>query len=132
MRETIEHAREHLGQTMEEVAAKADLKGQVQAKTAHIKEHLHDTAADAAAQAREKAAHVAHTGQAAASQTKDHLTQTTAALAQKVQDRTPEPVRDAAVRTGRVARKPLPWAVAAAAVCVLALVVYQRRTGRQR
>ena len=46
MQEEIEQTREHLGQTVEELVAKGDVKARAQAKAAEVKVKAQDKAAD--------------------------------------------------------------------------------------
>jgi hypothetical protein len=46
LQEEIEQTREHLGQTVEELVAKADVKARAQAKAAEVKVKAQDKAAD--------------------------------------------------------------------------------------
>lgn len=107
LREQVEHTRDALGQTVEALAAKADVKAQAKVKTAAVKE-----------QAAEKTALVA-----------DQIREQTRHAAQLVKDTTPDPVLHkagqvaAAVRANRT-----PLLVAGAALVVLLLV----RRGRGR
>ncbi|MGW3045939.1 hypothetical protein ACWC9T_39400 [Kitasatospora sp. NPDC001159] len=132
LRESIEHARQRLGQSIEEITSKMKGTTQVQARAAQAKNRLHSTTAVATAHARDRATQATHSGQAAVSHAKEHLAHTAAAVAHTVQDKTPEPLREAAVRTGRVSRKSLTLALAGAAVCVLAVVVRRRRARTAR
>jgi hypothetical protein len=56
LREEIERTREHLGATVEQLAAKADVKGRAQAKAAELAGQVTRQARDAAGQARKQAA----------------------------------------------------------------------------
>jgi hypothetical protein len=52
----IEQTREHLGQTVEELAAKADMKTRAQAKVADVKARARTTAAEASGRIRQSQA----------------------------------------------------------------------------
>ncbi|MBP0450657.1 hypothetical protein J5Y04_14035 [Kitasatospora sp. RG8] len=129
LRESIQHARQRLGQSIEEITSKIEGETQVQVRAAQVKNRLHSTTAGATAHARDKATQATHSGQAAVSHAKEHLAHTAAAVAHTVQEKTPEPLREAAVRTGQVSRKSLTLVLvgAGAAACVLAVVVHRRR-----
>jgi chromosome segregation ATPase len=113
LRTEIEQTREHLGDTVDQLAAKADVKAQAQAKAADLTRRARDTAgqvrqqaADTASQASQRAAAAAATGQ------------------EQLQARTPEGVKQAAsagVAKARQYRTAL--AIAAGAVALSAVVV---------
>ncbi|MEJ8646150.1 DUF3618 domain-containing protein [Streptomyces sp. MS1.HAVA.3] len=107
LREQVEHTRDELGQTIEALAAKTDIKAQAKEKTAAVKE-----------QAAEKTALVA-----------DQIRVQTQHAAQLVKDTTPDPVLDRAGQVATVARanrKPL--LVAGVALLVLLMVRRSRRS----
>ncbi|MCX4808692.1 DUF3618 domain-containing protein [Streptomyces sp. NBC_01214] len=107
LREQIERTRDGLGQTIEALADKADIKAQAREKTAAMTEQAAATAGMVADQIRTKTLHAA----------------------QLVKDTTPEPVLDKAGRAASVVRanrKPL--LVAGAALIVLLLVRRGRRS----
>jgi hypothetical protein len=56
LREEIERTREHLGATVEQLAAKADVKGRARARAAELAGQVTRQARSTAAQAREQAA----------------------------------------------------------------------------
>ena len=58
LRQEIEHTRERLGETVDELAAKADIKARTQAKAAEATAQARDRAAKVTAQARDRAAEV--------------------------------------------------------------------------
>ena len=107
LREEIERTREHLGESVEALVAKADVKAQAQEKARQLTELLKSTAA----QGRERAA------TAAASISKS----------------TPEPVKEAASNAGAATRQnrgPLAAAASAAVVSGLAWLLIRRWRGR--
>ncbi|MFJ7280824.1 DUF3618 domain-containing protein [Kitasatospora sp. NPDC098663] len=128
--DTIKDARERLGHAVEELAAKFDVRGQVQAKAADAKAHLRDTAAGTAAQTREKAAQAVHAAQSAGVQAKEQLTHVAATLTETVQDRAPAQVWKALDRRGRSSRSWVSWAVVGVAVGALAALGARSRAGR--
>ena len=119
----IEQTREHLGDTVDQLAAKADVKAQAQAKAADLtqrakqagqaRQHAADTvgqvrqqAADTASQARQRAAAAAATGQ------------------EQLQARTPEGVKQAAsVGVAKARQYQTPLLIAVGAVVLSAVVV---------
>ncbi|MFD6290205.1 DUF3618 domain-containing protein [Streptomyces sp. NPDC060205] len=116
LRRQIEETRTQLGDTVEELAAKADVKGRAKARGAELKD---------------KAAEAGHSVQGKAVQA-GHVVQEKAVVAgHVVQERVPQPVRDAAtavVQAGR--RNPKPVLLAGAGVVVAAGVLRRRRNGR--
>ena len=66
LREEIERTREHLGETVEQLAAKADVKGRAQAKAAELAGQVTRQARSAVAQGREQAAQAGKQGAGAA------------------------------------------------------------------
>ena len=58
LRQEIEHTRQRLGETVDELAAKADIKARAQAKAAEATAQARDRAAKATAQARDRALEV--------------------------------------------------------------------------
>ncbi|MET9694919.1 DUF3618 domain-containing protein [Streptomyces sp. NPDC006514] len=109
LREQVERTRDQLGQTIEALADKADIKAQAREKTAAMTERAAATAGVVADQIRTK----------------------TRNAAQLVKDTTPEPVLDQAGRAASVARanrKPLLVTGGAALVVLLLLVRRSRRS----
>jgi hypothetical protein len=107
LQEEIERTREHLGESVEALVAKVDVKAQAQEKARQLTELLKSTAA----QGRDRAA------TAAASISKS----------------TPEPVKEAVGNAGAATRQnrgPLAAAVGAAVVSGLAWLLIRRWRGR--
>jgi hypothetical protein len=107
LQEEIERTREHLGETVEALAAKVDVKARAQEKARQLTELLKSTAA----QGRDRAV------TAAASISKS----------------TPEPVKEAAGNASAATRQnrgPLAAAVGAAVASVLAWLLIRRWRGR--
>jgi hypothetical protein len=116
LEQEIERTREQLGETVEQLAAKADVKGRAQAKAAVVSGQVKATAgqarqeaaaragrarsqlADTTAAARQKAVSVGGTGQ-------DQLQRRAAAVGTRAWEATPEPVRRAATRGVSAARE---------------------------
>lgn len=106
LREQIQHTRDDLGQTVEALAAKADVKAQAKEKAAAMKE-----------QAAEKAALVSEQIRAKAEQ-----------AARLAKDKAPEPLLDKGRQAARVARaNRTPILAAGAALVVLLLLRRSRR-----
>ncbi|MEU6892359.1 DUF3618 domain-containing protein [Streptomyces sp. NPDC046557] len=115
LREDIRHTRDDLGQTVEALAAKADVRAQAKEKTAAVKE-----------QAAEKAALLSRRIRAKAEQA--------ACLVRDVaKDKTPAPVLDTATQVGQSAARTVRTnrapAVAAGAALIVILLL---RRGRRR
>jgi len=140
----IERTREQLGETVEQLAAKADLKGRAQAKAAEVSGRVKATAgqaqqdaaaragrvrsqlsqfADTTAAARQKAVSAGRAGQ-------DELQSQVAAVGRPVWEATPEPLRRAVARGASAARQHrVPLAVTAGVVIAgyLAIRWWRRR-----
>jgi cell division septum initiation protein DivIVA len=113
LREEIQQTRKDLGDTVEALAAKADVRARTREKAADVK-----------AQAKDKAAETADRVQAKASELKEQA----AAVAQKVTEATPEPARQAAAQAASTVRQWRGPILAAAAFVLLA----GWRRGRKR
>ncbi|MEU1055237.1 DUF3618 domain-containing protein [Streptomyces sp. NPDC005876] len=103
LRRQIEETRSRLGDTVEELAAKTDVKGRAKARAADLR----DRAGAMTVQLRSTAAQAGHT----------------------VQEKAPAPVRDA-VRAGRGNPRPVLVAGAAAGAVVAAGVLWRRHAHR--
>jgi cobalamin biosynthesis Mg chelatase CobN len=104
LRTRVAQAREQLGATVEELAAKADVKSRARHKAAEVKG---------------RAQHRAH-------EATEHMQHAASQAAHRVQEKTPEPDRGAASRTGgRRRRRPAPVVVVGGLV-VLAAVLAAR------
>jgi hypothetical protein len=68
LREEIERTREHLGETVEQLAAKADVKGRAQARAAELAGQVTRQARNAVTHGREQAAQARKQGAGAARQ----------------------------------------------------------------
>ncbi|MBQ0849923.1 DUF3618 domain-containing protein [Streptomyces sp. BH-SS-21] len=105
LRRQIEETRTQLGDTVEELAAKADVKGRAKARGAELK----DRASEAGHSVQGKAVRAGHV----------------------VQERVPQPVRHAATAVVQAGlRNPKPVLIAGAGVVVAAGVLRRRRNGR--
>jgi Protein of unknown function (DUF3618) len=135
LEQEIERAREQLGETVEQLAAKADVKGRAQAKAAEVSGRVKATAgqaqqeaaaragrirsqfADTTAAARQKAVSAGGAG-------KDQLQSQIAAVTRPMWDATPEPLRRSVARGARTARQHrMPLAVAAGVVIAGCLAI---------
>ncbi|MFE2416357.1 DUF3618 domain-containing protein [Streptomyces hokutonensis] len=108
LREQVEATREELGETVEALAAKADVKARAQDKAHAVKQQVGEKTAQAEAHLRNTATNVIHV----------------------VQDKTPEPVREKAgqgLQAVRANRAPL-LAVAGAFIALLLI----RRSRKHR
>lgn len=123
LREQVEGTRLELGQTVEALTAKADIKAQaqhaakvktqVQDKAAHALHVAHDRTPESV---REKAAHA-----------KQQLTEKAESLGAKIQDTTPEPVRDKAGQMAQFARGNRTLLIAGATALTVILLARRRR-----
>ncbi|MCW8099320.1 DUF3618 domain-containing protein [Streptomyces tauricus] len=139
LRRQIEETRSQLGDTVEELAAKADVKGRAKARGAELKGKASDaghTVQGKAVQAghvvQEKATEAGHVVQEKATEA-GHVVQEKASwVGHAVQERVPQPVRDAAtavVQAGR--RNPKPVLIAGAGVVVAAGLLRRRHNGHR-
>ncbi|MEV7383607.1 DUF3618 domain-containing protein [Streptomyces lydicus] len=139
MREQVEGTREQLGQTVEELAGKADIKSRAKDKTATLTTQAKDTALHAKEQMQHKVAELAHQAQdktpepvrQKAAAARSDLARRAATVAEAVEHKTPEPVRDKAQQVTQAARH-RPGALLAAGAVVLLALVMARRTRRHR
>ncbi len=141
LREEIARTREQLGETVEQLAAKADVKARSRAKAAELAGRAKSAVVPARRQVAAGLAgmRVRLAGMAAAARQQavsagwagtGQLQGRAAAVAGPVRQATPEPARRAAARgTALVRQRPVPLAMAVAAVVVAYLVV---RQGRKR
>jgi hypothetical protein len=103
IQQEIERTREHLGETVEELAAKADVKARARAKAAEVKAKAQDKAAQVSGRMRDK----------------------TADLPGRIKDRTADVSER--VKRSQVTQRRWPLAVAAGIVVVGAAVRWRRR-----
>jgi len=113
LRSEIEETRAALGETVEALAAKADVKARAQEKVADVKARAAVAATEAREQAVEQARHVADSGKALAQEIRTDPAGTTKRTA-------------ARVRTS-VQEKPKQWGIAAAALLAFAALVIRKR-----
>ncbi|MFE4257908.1 DUF3618 domain-containing protein [Streptomyces sp. NPDC056883] len=118
LRDRIEHTRDELGQTVEALAAKADVKAQAKEKAAEAKAQAMDVVADVRAQAQERTAR--------AMEKASVMTEQAASF---VKDKTPDPVLDEADRVATRARSHRTPLIAIGTALIVILLV---RRGRGR
>jgi Protein of unknown function (DUF3618) len=128
LRQEIERTREQLGETVEQLAAKADVKSRAQSRAAEVSERVKSktgqaqnrVAAGAHSVRSQLAAKTATTRQRAMSASgagKDQLQNRTAAVVAPVWEAAPEPLRRSVARGANTARQQrVPLAVAAGVV----------------
>ena len=138
LKQQIEQHRDQLGETVEQLAAKADVKSRARAKVAGLSGRVKSTTGQARKQAAARAGSIrsqvasqtAATRQKAASAGgtgKNQLQTRAAAAAAPVWEATPEHLRRAVVRGASTARQHrLPLAVAAGALILGYLAIRQR------
>ena len=114
LRQEIEHTRERLGETVDELAAKADIKARTQAKAAEATAQARDRAAEVTAQARDRAAK-------ATAQARDRAAEVTA----QARDRAAEV--SGRVSRNEAVRRRWPLAVAAAVVIAGTVIIWRRK-----
>jgi Protein of unknown function (DUF3618) len=116
LRQEIESTRQRLGETVDELAAKADVKARAQAKAAETTAQARDRAVEATAQARDRVTETT-------AQARDRVAGTTAQARDRAAKVTAQ-ARDRAVEvSGRVSRSEAVrrrWPVAVAAAVVIA------------
>jgi uncharacterized protein DUF3618 len=134
LREEIERTREHLGATVEQLAARADVKSRAQARAAELARQVTWQARSVAVQARKQAEHAGQLAVARAGSARGALTASSADARQKAiaaGPGAPVPARQPAAQGLDAARKrQVQLSAAAAAVGVLAVVAFfawQRR-----
>jgi cobalamin biosynthesis Mg chelatase CobN len=119
LRDEIAHTRAELGETVEALAAKADVKARLQQTAADTKAKVRVKAADTTAKVRDKAAEVGDKLRANASDAASAGT----VLAGRAQDKAVQVRED-------VRRNPVPYGVIAAGVAavVAAVLIWRRRS----
>ncbi|MEV6110005.1 DUF3618 domain-containing protein [Streptomyces sp. NPDC051940] len=122
LREQVSTARSRLGDTVEELAAKADVKHRAQLK-----------AEDMRHRAQAAAGELRHRAQAATADLRDRAHSASDDLRHRVQEHTPEQARNAAGTAARGARNhPLPAGLAAALMLAVAYLLLRRGSHRDR
>ena len=131
----IERTREQLGETVEALVAKTDVKARARERAEQLSQRLKGTTAQARTQLAGKTADARNAAVATGGPARDQLQARATAVGGAVRDKTPEPVqraaRQVAQRTSAVARQPAALAaLAAAGVVVVGVVVIRRRRRR--
>lgn len=137
LRAEIEQTREHLGATVEELAAKVDVKNRAQAKVAEVRGRVTGQAKSGLAQARQfvtrTGSQASQAGTQAGARTGGALAATTAGARQRavaVGLAAPAPVRQVAAKGAVTARKyrgPLATAGTAGLLALVAFLIWHRR-----
>lgn len=138
LRQDIERTREQLGETVEALVAKADVKAQAKEKVGQLTDRVKGTTAQAkeqatarVAQTREQlATKAAGVKQAAVTNVpaKDQLQARATAVGGKVRDVTPEPVQQAARHAAaRTSPRQAAIAAAVAGVALISFILIRRR-----
>lgn len=152
LRARVGEARDALGRTAEEFAGEAGPGGRAREKAAELKDRAGERTTEAKDRAQEKTAEVRDRAQEKAAELKDRTREKTAgagdraqeaageartriagaarALGEKVQDRTPEPVREGTGRAVEAVRGRPGVFLAAGAAVLVAVLVARRRRGR--
>ena len=124
LRAEIEQTREHLGDTVDQLAAKADVKAQAQAKAADLTQRAKDTAGQARQHAADTVGQVRQQAADTATQARQRAAAAAATGQEQLQARTPEGVKQAASAGLAKARQyQTPLLIAVGAVVLSAVVV---------
>jgi ABC-type transporter Mla subunit MlaD len=137
----IARTREQLGETVEALAAKADMKARAQEKVAEVSGRLKDKAqdvrdqvtshadqarsglADTTADARQK---IAGASAPVASGVRDQVSSRAAQAGTAVFSAAPEPVQQTAKKAaGKISENPVPFAVAAGSALLVGVLIYR-------
>ncbi|WP_330289617.1 DUF3618 domain-containing protein [Streptomyces sp. NBC_00576] len=135
LRRRVEATRQGLGETVEALAAKADVKARAQEKTTAVKHQVAEKTAHVGAQLRDKATHAAHAVQdrtpepvrAKAAAAGGQVRGKAVHVAELARDKAPEPVREKAGQGMRVARANRAPLLAVGAIIALLMVRRSRR-----
>lgn len=149
LRMRVEATRQGLGETVQALAAKADVKARAREKSTAVRHQVAEKTAHVGAQLREKATHAAHAVQdrtpepvrgKAAAATEQVRGKTAAAggqvrgtavhVAELARDKAPEPVREKAGKGMRVVRANRTPLLAVGAAIIVVLMVHRSRRHR--
>jgi len=130
LQQEIERTREHLGDTVQQLAAKAHVKTMVRDKAEQVRIHTAARAQDVRSQLAGKTAAARHRAQAVSQEQITHVREQIAAVATPAREATPGQVREAVAKGVAGARRHrVPLAVAVG-VLALGLIIIKRRRGR--
>ena len=131
IRQDIERTREQLGDTVEALVAKTDVKAQAKGKVGQLTERLKGTTTQARTQLAQKTAGVRQAATTNGAQGRDQLQARATAVGSKVRDVTPEPVQRAARQAAaRTSPRQATIAAVAAGVVLLGFILVRRRRRR--
>ena len=130
LRTEIEQTREHLGDTVDQLTAKADVKAQAQAKAADLTQRAKDTAGQTRKHAVDTVGQVRQQAADTASQARQRAAAATATGQEQLLARTPEGVKQAAsagIAKARQYQTPLAIAVGVAVLSAVVMRWWRRR-----
>ncbi|MEU6093080.1 DUF3618 domain-containing protein [Streptomyces sp. NPDC047085] len=122
LREQVEHTREELGQTVQALAAKTDVKARAQEKAAEAKEQAAAKAGELKEQATVKAGELK-------AKAAEQARAKTAQAGQLWEEKTPDPVRQKTAQGAQLARHNRKVLLAAAGVAAVVWLACRRRKG---
>ncbi|MCW8216458.1 hypothetical protein [Streptomyces griseolus] len=129
--ELKDRAGERTTEAKDRVQEKAEeAKDRAQEKTAEVRDRAQEKAAELKDRTREKTAGAGDRAQEAAGEARTRIAGAARALGEKVQDRTPEPVREGTGRAVEAVRGRPGVFLAAGAAVLVAVLVARRRRGR--
>ena len=136
LRAEIDRTREHLGETVEQLAAKLDVKSRARAKAAELAGQAATLAKSAPAQARKQAERVRAQAAVRAGSARGGLTAKAAGARRKAVaagQSAPGPAKTAvAAGTGTARRYPVPLSAAAGVLAALALIIWRLNGNRAK
>ena len=138
LRMRVEATRQGLGETVQALAAKADVKARAQEKSTAVRHQVSEKTAHVGAQLRDKATHAAHAVQdrtpepvrAKAAAAGGQVRGTAVHVAELARDKAPEPVREKAGQGMRVVRANRTPLLAVGAAIIVVLMVHRSRRHR--
>ena len=131
LRQDIERTREQLGETVEALVAKTDVKAQARERVSHLTERLKGTTAQARTQLSQKTTDVKQAASTNGAQGRDQLQARATAVGSKVRDVTPEPVQRAARHAAaRTSPRQATIVAVAAGVALIGFILVRRRRHR--